>query len=79
MAAGYFGKVLRHDKFVNYLGFGLELRQGYKRQGYKMGVLLSTSFYILYKVVLAFQPFFCYYMSSSLQVVFTIQRPMTVK
>lgn len=27
MAAGYFGKVLRHDKFVNYLGFGLELRQ----------------------------------------------------
>jgi hypothetical protein len=24
MAAGYFGKVLRHDKFVNYLGFGLE-------------------------------------------------------
>ena len=47
MAAGYFGKVLRHDKFVNYLGFGLELRQGCKSQGYTMGVLLSTSFYIL--------------------------------
>lgn len=47
MAAGYFGKVLRHDKFVNYLGFGLELRQRIQKTGVQSGGIINIlSFYM---------------------------------